>query len=288
MDEKGLPSQEYRRALMSVAERPLEAGIGLQSYASFRREKDRLRSTVYFQPEIYHPGTIASAGMRPAPQTPEEIVDRFESASVVDNPFMRRLRREPVDLRKLWLLMSNAQVGIVNDFSRRLAQTVAKATDDRVRCILASQLNDELGSGQYERAHSQLFKKLLEGLAPWRPANSDESLFEPGRALSEELESVYYTLDPFEGVGATIVIEIFGRQVDQFLGDEFRRQKEVDPASLEWLNLHEGLEVEHADESLQIARLVPQGSLPSLWRGADRIGRAGTAFFDAMYGVCFR
>jgi hypothetical protein len=183
--------------------------------------------------------------------------------------------------------MANAEVGIVRDFSRRLAQTVAKVSDNRIRSILARQLNDELGSGCFERAHSNLFAKLLGGLEPWRPDTIDEMLLSPGRELSAELEAVYYSADAAEGVGATIIVEILGQQVDQFLGAEFRRQKQVDPTTLEWLNLHEGLEVEHAKESLDLANLVDSASLPAVWRGANRVATASTAFFDAMYGVCF-
>jgi len=288
MESKGQPVAEYDRALAAVAERRLEDGIGLQSYASLRRHGEQSRVTVYYAPELYRPGMIATADVRPAPRTPEEVVKRFEEESIADHPFMRRLRREPVDLYKLWKLMANAQIGIVNAFARRLSQVVAKVEDDRIRSILAGQLNDELGGGRYERAHSQLFAKLVEGLSRWKPERQDESMFVPGRGLSDALESIYHTPDAMEGVGATMVIEIFGRQVDLFLGDEFRRQKEVDPQSLEWLNMHEELEVNHSAESLELAYMVPADALPSVWRGAARVGRAGTAFFDAMYRVAFQ
>ncbi|HET7538893.1 MAG TPA: tryptophan dimethylallyltransferase family protein [Polyangiaceae bacterium] len=287
MTKKGLPVATYERALAAMAERSPAAGIGLQSYASFRREGEQIRLTVYFPLELYQPGKIASASARRAPTTPAEIVERFEQEPLADHPFMRRLRREPVDLYKLWKLMKNAQIGIINGFSRRLSQVVAKVDDDRIRSILAHQLNDELGNGQFERAHSQLFGKLVAGLDRWKADVVDEALLKPGQNLSRGLEEIYFTSDAFEGVGATMVIEIFGRQVDMFFGDEFRRQKEVDPKSLEWLNMHEELEVEHSAESMELAHLVPAESLPALWRGARRVNDVSTAFFDEMYGVCF-
>lgn len=283
----GASTEAYDQCLAAAAERPLDAGIGIQSYAAIRREKKGVRLTTYFALELFEPGKIATASPRPAPTTPAEIVERFESESVADHPFMRRLRREPVDLFKLWKLMANAQIGIVRDFSRRLAQVVARVTDDRVRSILAHQLNDELGGGNYDRAHSQLFAKLVMGLERWKPAVVDDALFEPGAGLSDALEAIYTSPDPWEGVGATMVIEIFGKQVDQFLGDEFRRQMEVDPKSLEWLTMHEELEVGHSAESMDLAHLAPASALPSVWRGAARVARAGTEFFDAMYRVAF-
>jgi len=262
--------------------RPVESGGG-----ACRRDGEQVRLTVYFPPELHAPGKINLAGPRPAPATPAEIVGRFEEESLADHPFMRRLRREPVDLYKLWKLMKNAQIGIINGFSRRLAQVVAKVDDNRIRSILAHQLNDELGGGNFDRAHSQLFGQLVLGLDRWKADVVDDALLTPGRILSQRLEEIYFTSDAFEGVGATMVIEIFGRQVDMFFGDEFRRQKEVDPKSLEWLNMHEELEIEHSAESLDLAHLVPLQSLPNVWRGAQRVSAASTAFFDAMYGVCF-
>lgn len=288
MVSQGLPADIYQRTVAAIARRPLRDGIGIQSYASFRREGDGMRLTAYYPPELYSPGMIASASPRAHPSTAEEIVERFLRESIVEHPFMRRLSREPVDLHKLWWLMANAEVGIIRDFARRLSQVVAKVGDDRIRSILARQLNDELGGGKFECAHSQLFKKLLSGLEPWRPEVVDEARLGPGREFSKELEDIYYSPNAFEGVGATMLIEIIGLQVDQFIGDQFRRQKEVDPASLEWLTMHEDLEVDHAQESMELAHLVPPEALSSVWRGAERVATATTVLCDGLYDVCFR
>lgn len=285
---RGLDATAHRRAIEALSTRPLADGLGLQSHVSTRFEPGPANVTVQLAPELVHPGTVARLSPRTAPTTPEEIVGRFEAESLADHPFFRRLRREPPNLAALWKLIANAELGIVRDFSRRLAQVTARVTDDRIRSILAHQLNDELGHGQFDRAHSQLFQALLRGLTPFRPANVDEhAVLAPGRVLTVALEEIYATHDPYEGVGAAIVIEIFGKQVDTTVGDEFRRQHQVDPKSLEWLNLHEELEQDHANESLLLAHLVPAAQLPSVWRGAERTWIAADAFFHGMYGVAF-
>jgi DMATS type aromatic prenyltransferase len=43
----------YERAITAMAERRLEDGVGLQTYASFRRQGNRKRLTVYLSPELY-------------------------------------------------------------------------------------------------------------------------------------------------------------------------------------------------------------------------------------------
>src|SRR5262249_17988265 len=75
--------------------------------------------------------------------------------------------------------------------------------------------------------------------------------------LVPRLAAIYGAPDVFEAVGAVLAGEIFGKQVDQLLGDEFRRQTLIDPESLAWLSLHETLEVAHADASQALAALVP-------------------------------
>jgi len=149
-------------------------------------------------------------------------------------------------------------------------------------------LHEELGSGDYTRTHRRLFLKLLEALAPWRPAHTDARAAQPGLQLSENLEAAYFDPAPYAGVGAAIVIELLGKQVDQFVADQFRRQEAVGMASLEWLTLHETLEVDHANESLDLASYVErEEDRVAAWRGGRAVHRAGWRFLDDMYRLCF-
>ncbi len=49
----GLDAQAYRRSLQSIASRPLHETLGVQSYASYRREKGGLRFTAYLSPALF-------------------------------------------------------------------------------------------------------------------------------------------------------------------------------------------------------------------------------------------
>jgi hypothetical protein len=80
---------------------------------------------------------------------------------------------------------------------------------------------------------------------------------------------------------------VFGKQIDLFLGEQVRRQTAISADSLAWLVLHERLEVEHAEDSSELAALVPPEALPAVWRGAQRAGAAGYAFLDDLYTVCY-
>ena len=50
----------YQRVLGALARRPLDDGAGMQSYASFRREGNDMRLTVYLSPELFRGATHGS------------------------------------------------------------------------------------------------------------------------------------------------------------------------------------------------------------------------------------
>jgi hypothetical protein len=155
--------------------------------------------------------------------------------------------------------------------------------------VLTKQMNDELGEGVFERAHKPMFQTLLRAVEPYRLAGSDEVLLAPGRAFGQELGAMMFSDDPYEAVGAMMMIEIYGKQTDLFMGSQFRRQDRLDHASLEWLHLHEELEVGHAEDSFTLARCVPPdpAAIAAAWRGAEAIVIAGRHYFDALYRICF-
>jgi DMATS type aromatic prenyltransferase len=283
-----LDAAAYLGALEACARRPLEAGSSLHTYAALRCWRGGPRVTAYFSPEVFGqqpPRTVSVPGADP-PRPAPAIVEHYEAHSVAHHPFLARLSREPVDLHKLARVMANFRAGITRDFPRRLAMLTARVPDERMRCILAKQLNDELGGGDITRAHRLLFERMFEVLAPWAPADL-EAATAPGRAFGAVIERCYVDADPYEGLGASIVVELGGKQVDQLIASEFRRQRELPPSALEWLHLHEHLEEEHAEESRVLAGLVPAEGLEAAWRGARAISRAARTFFDALYRECF-
>jgi DMATS type aromatic prenyltransferase len=294
LDRRGLAKAQLTDAVEAMALRPLARGSGLITYASMRSEPTRPRLTVYLAAEAYHTDAPRTVAMVPRPArivpVPEAIVRRVEREPLIDHPYFQRMRREPVELAHMWRLFTNIRSGLSQHFPRRLAAVVARVTDERIRSLLAKQLDEELGEGDYTRAHLVLFDQLLAGLQSFRPLHVDDVDLEPGRVLADRLEVPYSDPDGNVGVGASMVIEIFGKQVDRFVADQFRRQSIVPDVVLTWLHLHERLELTHADESLALARLVPSSdeAYAAVWRGARAVADAGWEFFDGMYRACYR
>ena len=294
LDRRALPGDLYDRYVDAFARRPLASGVGLHSYVSYKREAGAPKVTVYFAPEAYRvfaPGSLAM-GRAPAKRAPSPVerVEHFETCErIADHPLFRRLAREAPRVAPLWVILANNWVGIGISFPRWLASLVARVDDDAMRTILAKQLNDELGDGAPERAHRLLFQKMLADLEPWAPEGDRAVLLAPGHRLAERLDHHYLDRPALEAVGGTLIMEVFGKQVDQRIGDLLRRQTEGDTASLTWLVLHETLEEAHADESVALARLTPPdaASQAAVCRGAEDLARLGFQYLDDIYGVLF-
>jgi len=286
----GYPIETMERVLDAFAERPLEAGSGLIPYISHGAAPRRHRVTVYLATEAFathppHAGVVPTAAPVTPPGNAPEAVRHYAQTPITFHPYLQRLAREPLAMERLALLLLNFQRAITRDFSRRLAQTVARVDDDAVRSILAKQLNDELGDGDPDAAHRLLFDRFVDGMRPYAPVPPPADVLAPGERLGQTLEALYVDEpDPWIGVGATLMMEVFGQQVDSFLGDQFRRQSELPPPVMEWQTLHEELEHDHVDEVFDLAERVPDGvATRQVLDGVQALATAGWRFFDDMY-----
>lgn len=200
----------------------------------------------------------------------EEIVTRCHRVDVSRHPLLAALSRGPVDLVAVYLLMANLHEGISRCFVTWLATTIARLDDRRAASLLAKQLNDELGAGDFAQIHSALLTRFVSALSPWRPHGDDELLLRGGRRLAKEGARPFEAADVYEGMGALIVGEVFAEKMDACLAKEMRRQSVVTGDALTWLNVHETLEVNHAEDSSALAVLIPRSGphLAATWRGA--------------------
>ncbi len=288
-----LSASTYDRALQAFAIRPLNTSGGMHSHLSMRREGAQCRVAAYLNPEIY---PIVANGLNSkhaltakSSRSLEETAWHYEITSIAEHPFLQRLQREPVNLKHLWLLFANGREGIVADFTRRLASVVGRVDSEHIRCILTKQLNEELGNGNIAHVHRKLFDRLILALEPHKPELITAAMLAPGAELSQCLESLYADENPYIGVGAAIVMEVRGKQIDEVMGKEFVTRTQLDRSALLWLHLHEELEVGHADEAQELARIVgniDENADPTQ-QGAERTAKGLWDFFNGMYRICY-
>jgi DMATS type aromatic prenyltransferase len=289
--QHNLPTSAYTGVLQSFATRPLDSGCGMHSHLSLRRENQQLRVTVYLNPEInvvrsFDLQTITNANWNPQ-RSIEDAALHYEDYAFTHHPFFQRLQREPVNPQYIWLLMMNVR-GTSTNFTRRLANVVAQVDDERIRCLLAKQLNDELGNGNIDRIHRKLFERLMTAVEPWRIESCTENMLMPGQEISDRLEEIFLDSNPYVGVGATIVTEIHAKHFDLWLGAELRKTN-VDLSAIKWVTVHEELEVDHANESLVLARFVAESEENVVFarQGIEKACMASWSFLNDMYRLCF-
>ncbi|MEO6599060.1 MAG: tryptophan dimethylallyltransferase family protein [Polyangiaceae bacterium] len=69
---QGRAGEKLTRAARGLARRPLESGIGVQSYSSFRREGSQLRFTAYLSPELYREADVTGSYSRLSLRSPPD------------------------------------------------------------------------------------------------------------------------------------------------------------------------------------------------------------------------
>ena len=178
--------------------------------------------------------------------------------------------------------------GAATHFSRRLANIIARIDDQRICCTLVKQLNDELGNGNIDAIHIKLFERLMSAIDPWKIASCSADMLVPGQEFSQKLEELYTDPNPYIGLGAAILLEIYGEQFDPWLGTELRRTN-INSSDMVWVTLHEELEIEHADESLIMIRFVAESKQneESAKQGIERAYVASRQLLDGLYRLCY-
>jgi pyrroloquinoline quinone (PQQ) biosynthesis protein C len=288
--EHNIPISKYQSVLKAFAKRSLETGVGMHSYTSLRREKQQRRVALYLNPEINVVRSSAEKVNQSSRYLPslEELVWHYEEHTVAHHPFLQRLQREPVNPQHLWLLFANIHEAVVPHFTRWLANIIARLDDERIRSILVKQLNEELGNGNTDRTHRRLFEQLMSGIEDWRVTSFTTDMLIPGKEFSNQLEKIYLDSNPYVGVGAVTLMEIHAKQFDLCVGEQFRKT-DVNMSVIKWLTLHEELEVDHADESLDIARFIAdseEGVIVAR-RSVEITRTASWKFLDSVYRLCY-
>jgi pyrroloquinoline quinone (PQQ) biosynthesis protein C len=208
----------------------------------------------------------------------EVMVAKYDARQVSDHPFFLHLQSQPVDLSAIWLLMANLHGGISDHFVQWLAATIEKVDERRIASLIAKQLNDELGNGDFQQIHSLMLDQFVAGLVPWRPKGIGAEVLEPGQQLLDAMAKLFAS-DAYEGVGTLMASEIFASKMDTCLGNEIRRQSDIPRPVLRWLEVHETLELDHANDSLLLAALIPNDG-PRL----EAVRRGAAASWDALWG----
>jgi DMATS type aromatic prenyltransferase len=129
---EGLDAEVYDTIVRGYADRPLSAGIGLQSWVALRRYQGSTRITLYLSTEatrVFPPGSVPA----PTPdrftfEDPTAVLRAVDVQSLADHPFVRRMRRERSS-SALRALVANLHEGSPRHFAGWLPMSTARAED---------------------------------------------------------------------------------------------------------------------------------------------------------------
>jgi hypothetical protein len=220
----------------------------------------------------------------------EEVIQSVSRHNLADHPLLEEIARSR-NASLLWLLIHNTYQGTSVLFAPWLAWVTAIVEDERARSLLARQLNEELGDGDVNRAHSRLMASFLQAIEPLKPRDLPASLTAPGLALRHELEQLYRSNDQYVALAALMAGEICAHQLIASVGNLLQPHLDrVDRSGLTWLTHHNEVEGGHADESHDLASFVPTAPEPiqsvvrgafglhtALWRSMDELLACWTA-----------
>lgn len=189
LDEHGMDPAPYDALIEGYAARPLEAGVGMQSWVAFRRMRVP-RLTVYLATEAgkVHPrGTIpAATGDRHAFASAEAVLRCAAEYDLAQHPFVAHLRREPdaEGVRELarWLEAFLDEI-----------EPLRPATDDGLQGA-AVLMAGQLGAEQIAGALARLGVIPPTGGTPAtrlaRAAGSDAGPFDRARAIPTDSRAI--------------------------------------------------------------------------------------------------
>ncbi|MEY4576055.1 MAG: hypothetical protein RL701_758, partial [Pseudomonadota bacterium] len=123
---------------------------------------------------------VTNLAPSPVIEPAERIVALYEEHDVALHPLFVEMQQGPVNYAAMWLLMANLQGSISHHFVRWLAGVIHRIDEPRIASLLAKQLNDELGDGNFKQIHSVLLERFVSGLAVWNPNQMPTEALSPG------------------------------------------------------------------------------------------------------------
>ncbi len=249
LERFGIASDSYARSIGAFANRPLDEDMGMHSYVSFRRYRGEARLTTYLAVEAYRPGTV-EAGSNGRASGVVEVAKCFgQFDAISEHPFCRRMEREPIDARTLWILLANL---------------------DAV----------DRGSGACEKL--RMLPQPSESAATFKgpPDSTLDAWLRPGRSLDSRLAAIAGPSNADEFATASMAVEFMQGQLERFASSALRRwlrsagpagcanagRVAVDPQGLDTREFSAGL-----------GAFGPESA----------VARAAWQFLDDLYSLCY-
>lgn len=218
-----------------------------------------------------------------------EIVDFFLNNPISTHPFFSNENRFNIGYIKLIL-----ENGRDLDITGFLARTISMTSNLKVRCALAPQLYDELGSGDYSKIHIFHIVNLLNAIEPLYRFKYEEDKKKIEYAY-QKLSIVYQKLffsDNFNVcIGVAIANEIIVQPVFEYIKETvFRHTNQLNPEDILWVTAHDELEEDHVSDTIHLSKLICQDidELNEVFQSGYELLVSFWEFFDLLMTIELR
>ncbi len=219
------------------------------------------------------------------------IVENCDKYPITDHPFFQRLKSEVPNLKAYWSYFANFEPLTVR-VPDWFASLLLRVENMELKGLLSMIIYDELGRGDLNKIHSALMEKLVRGLDRWRVQSNSIDPLAPGRTLAQEFDQLYFGKvddDELFVLGSIVAGEVYGGQMAFFMGEQVRRQNQVEMSIFEWVSIHEEVEADHANISRVMSEILPTSGpgFESVMAGAKWKRVKFWRWLDEIYQVAY-
>jgi DMATS type aromatic prenyltransferase len=274
----GVPTRPFEDTLRTIANRPLEDGIGYISYVSFRQHQGETRLTTYLPREVYAPGTIESVGGSRRASGVTERLGQFPGLSIEHHPFASRLAREPDGIVPLLRFVQSVDVavdGVAHELRELIPQVEAGSPVAELMQLFVDR--PELVP------QNTWLSNALRMLLPMRPTAIDTRALLAGRRFRDRLRNYHQSADAYARVGAAFATVMFGNAACAIVNTRMRERTDSVRDASDRLPTLPGPIV----TPWTLAACVREEPRETVFAGINECSKLAWAFLNDLYAVCY-
>ena len=212
----------------------------------------------------------------------ESINNILKETNVWMNPYFKSLRDETFDFDDFVETQIQFYFAVVF-FNRPMAALAAKIPTSELRLEVIRNVWEEHGEGSPALMHEKTFVTFLDRLTGIKPEDIEKRAMWPEvRAFNTVLVGACVMDEYLIGAGVMGIIERMFSDIASWLGEEVVRHDWIPEEKLIHYNLHEDLDIKHADDFFDVLRPAWDADVENRYYIEQGL-RLGACVFNALY-----
>ena len=212
----------------------------------------------------------------------ESIDSILKETNVRTNPYFESLRDGTFEFDDFVETQIQFYFAVVF-FNRPMAALAAKIPTSELRLEVIRNVWEEHGEGNTSLMHEKTFLAFLDRLAGIKPEDIDKRAMWPEvRAFNTVLVGACVMDEYLVSAGVMGIIERMFADIASWLGEAVVRHGWIPAEKLIHYNLHEGLDIKHADDFFDVLRPAWEADVENRYYIEQGL-RLGACVFNALY-----